>query len=204
MKYIPGYEARYSVTKDGRIYSHITEQFLKTPLNQDGYPRVTLCIKGTRKYMLVHQAVLLTYIGPPNGLICRHLNGDPTDNHLENLTWGTPLENAADMVAHGRSLKGERNHFFGKSPVGSANSFYGKKHTDETKLKLRGPRPSMSGQNNPNSKLSLDDISEIHRLRELGLTQTQIASAVNTSQRTVCRILLKKKNDPNPSSIGHL
>jgi hypothetical protein len=45
----------------------------------------------------VHHAVLLTYVGPrPDGHEGRHLNDDPTDNRVENLSWGTRLQNADD------------------------------------------------------------------------------------------------------------
>jgi len=45
---------------------------------------------------------LETSVGPcPEGHVTRHLNGDPTDNRLENLRWGTRSENQRDSVKHG-------------------------------------------------------------------------------------------------------
>ena len=47
--------------------------------------------------------VLSAFRGPrPEGQCCRHLNGDFTDNRLGNLAWGTPKDNAQDMIRHGR------------------------------------------------------------------------------------------------------
>ena len=40
---------------------------------------------------------------------CRHLDGDPTNNGLYNLAWGTSAENSSDTIRHGRSNTGERN-----------------------------------------------------------------------------------------------
>jgi hypothetical protein len=60
----------------------------------------------------VHQLVLEAFVGPcPPGLECRHLDGDPTNNELWNLCWGTRTENMEDMVRHGRAgkVKGEAN-----------------------------------------------------------------------------------------------
>jgi hypothetical protein len=39
---------------------------------------------------------------------CRHLDGNRSNNRLDNLAWGTPLENGADKARHG-TAKGERN-----------------------------------------------------------------------------------------------
>lgn len=50
---------------------------------------------------LVHHLVLDAFTGPrPEGLECRHLNGNPSDNRLSNLRWGTVEENRADSVRH--------------------------------------------------------------------------------------------------------
>jgi len=40
---------------------------------------------------------------------CRHINGNPANNRLDNLLWGTPTENAADRDLHGTTARGERN-----------------------------------------------------------------------------------------------
>jgi hypothetical protein len=60
--------------------------------------------KGGHLYVLirnrrlrVHHAVLLTFVGPrPDGQIGLHGDDDPTNNAVENLSWGTRLDNAAD------------------------------------------------------------------------------------------------------------
>jgi hypothetical protein len=58
----------------------------------------------------VHRLILTTFVGPrPKGMVCRHLDGNPGNNALSNLRWGTPKENAADSIAHGTRAAGERN-----------------------------------------------------------------------------------------------
>lgn len=53
----------------------------------------------------IHRLVLDAFAGPrPEGMECRHLNGDPKDNRLRNLVWGTRAENMAD-----RTRLGEHN-----------------------------------------------------------------------------------------------
>lgn len=51
----------------------------------------------------VHRLVLEAFVGQPpfEGAETRHINGDPTDNRLANLRWGTHAENMADMLRHG-------------------------------------------------------------------------------------------------------
>jgi hypothetical protein len=57
---------------------------------------------GRIGYRFVHRLVLEAFVGPcPEGMECRHLDGDPANNRLENLRWGTHRENAADQVRHG-------------------------------------------------------------------------------------------------------
>ncbi len=57
---------------------------------------------GFYRMRYVHQLVLEAFVGPcPSGLECRHLDGNPDNNQLENLRWGTRLENMADKKLHG-------------------------------------------------------------------------------------------------------
>jgi len=63
-----------------------------------GYPHIVAANKVSRK---VHKLVLLAFSGPrPNGHECRHLNGDKSDNRIENLEWGTHTQNMADRKLH--------------------------------------------------------------------------------------------------------
>jgi hypothetical protein len=65
-----------------------------------GYVGVRLRKAGRRTR--AHSLVLETFVGPcPDGMECCHENGVRTDNRLENLRWGTPLDNGRDRVRHG-------------------------------------------------------------------------------------------------------
>lgn len=72
---------------------------------------VTVCFRsGPRNHVrYVHRLVLELFVGPcPDGMECRHVNGNPSDNRLENLSWGTKAENTADQLAHGKRRFGEQ------------------------------------------------------------------------------------------------
>lgn len=50
-----------------------------------------------KKRLRVHHAVLLTYVGPRGqGQIGLHSDDNPLNNTVENLSWGTRLDNATD------------------------------------------------------------------------------------------------------------
>lgn len=58
----------------------------------------------------VNRLVLEAFVGmPEEGQVCRHLNGDKTDNKLTNLCWGTPAQNSADREKHGNTKHGSAN-----------------------------------------------------------------------------------------------
>ena len=74
----------YKVTKDGQIFSTITNKVLKQRLNKDGYFDIKL--KG--KTYKVHRLVGLTYIINHNNLSqINHIDGIKTNNNLSNLEW---------------------------------------------------------------------------------------------------------------------
>lgn len=106
----------YSVTKDGRVWSRITNKWLSLAIGSTGYPTVIL-YRGTcqeKKQFNIHELVLSTFVSSrPKGLECRHLNGNRQDSRLCNLRWGTRRENHEDALKHkthqGLKNKGE-NH----------------------------------------------------------------------------------------------
>ncbi len=108
MKDIPRFP-NYAITRDGRVWSkkRTTTKggWLKPGRHKFGYPQVGLCKNSKRYQCCIHHIVLETYVGPcPEGMECRHLNGDPTDNRLGNLCWGTRAENHYDAVKHGTHI----------------------------------------------------------------------------------------------------
>ncbi len=105
MKPINGFK-NYTVTSDGRVWSRhrkgVKGRWLKTATHRSGHLYVSLCVNGKQFYRHIHRLVLEAYVGPrPAGMECRHLNGNPTDNQLDNLCWGTRSENIQDAIQHG-------------------------------------------------------------------------------------------------------
>lgn len=109
---IPGYEGRYDVSDHGRVRSWLPWRNTPVPrvlkpyyaTARGGYPTVRLqSNQGQEPSACIHRLVMLAFVGPmPDGQEVRHLDGDPTNNRLSNLTYGTSSENARDMVRHGR------------------------------------------------------------------------------------------------------
>jgi hypothetical protein len=90
--------------------------------------------KGFENFF-VHRLVLIAFIGPcPDGMEGCHEDGNPGNNRLSNLRWGTHQSNQQDMRRHGRTKIGES----------SPNA----KHTVEEVLAIRldiknGVKPSI-------------------------------------------------------------
>ena len=97
------------VSDDGTfLFVRRRDQWVQHALSaRDGlYLSVRLFGKSRR----VHRLVLEAFVGvSPAGAVTRHLNGDHRDNRIENLAWGTRLENHRDMIDHGTSPRGERH-----------------------------------------------------------------------------------------------
>lgn len=106
MKEIPNFPGQYA-TEEGEIYSIRSGELKLKPqrLDTKGYLRVNLkdgSCPVKDKQINVHTAVLMAFVGPkPDGMECRHLNGNCCDNRLVNLCWGTHQENMQDQVRHG-------------------------------------------------------------------------------------------------------
>ena len=103
MKEIPRFPDYYA-DEMGSIYSAkygTLRELSRTP-RDDGYVHVVLRRDNKSFNFLLHQLILLTFIGPcPRGMECCHINGDKSDCRLENLHWETSSKNAKDRVKHG-------------------------------------------------------------------------------------------------------
>lgn len=103
-KDVIGYEGYYQVSNHGNV-RHIYNGILKlTQRNKSaGYLCVHLSVRGQSKVMAVHRLVAEAFIGSqPIDHEVRHLDGNPQNNYLGNIVWGTKKENRKDRTLHGR------------------------------------------------------------------------------------------------------
>lgn len=107
---IPGLEG-YSISADGKIWSDRSGRYLRPHAMPSGHLVASLRRDGTAHTELVHRLVALTFIGPPppNSEVC-HNDGDPGNNRLENLRYGTRSENVLDQVRHGVHNNASKTH----------------------------------------------------------------------------------------------
>lgn len=109
-KDIPGYEGLYQVSDLGNVLSsRFSGQFLKPNRHRDGYLKVYLHKNGARSVRFVHRLVAEAFLGLSD-LDVRHNNGNPSDNRLLNIRYGTPSENAMDSVVHGTHAQARKTH----------------------------------------------------------------------------------------------
>lgn len=138
----PGHEG-YEVSNHGRVRSldRVIENPLPTGLIRrqrvrgkllkqwhakcGGYAKVSLGrVDGKSRQKYVHRIVMEAFIGPlPSGAQTRHLNGDPTDNRLANLAYGTQSENMQDMLGHGRHNYAHRTKYANGHEFSPSNTY---------------------------------------------------------------------------------
>lgn len=122
-KSIEGWSS-YEVSSQGRVKSlrrtadifvngvwkkrTVPERILKPSKNSKlGHLRVDLQ-ENTRKWKIgVHQLVALTFIpNPKNFPFVLHDDGNPANNCVVNLKWGTAMQNTDDRHRHGTTSRG--------------------------------------------------------------------------------------------------
>lgn len=110
--------ADYSVSAGGKIMrtardmrGRLSGQPLKPSRDKDGYLRVHLFSRGSKRTLKVHRVVCEAFHGPrPEGKHdVAHGDGDHLNNAAANLRWATQKENAADRDLHNRTARGDRH-----------------------------------------------------------------------------------------------
>ena len=91
---IKDYEDTYAVSNLGRVKNIKTGRILKQFKDKDDYMLVTLYKDGKRKTHKVHRLVLSNFKANPDNKPCvNHLDENPSNNNLNNLSWCTYKEN---------------------------------------------------------------------------------------------------------------
>jgi hypothetical protein len=125
-KEIPGFEGLYEASTYGRIKSLPKEWLtgkgkgiikkhngkILNQFNCKDYKRLTLYRhKSGQKSWSVHRLIALTFIPNPNNYPdVMHLDDNPSNNHVDNLRWGTEDHNMKDMLKKGRFPSGFNSH----------------------------------------------------------------------------------------------
>lgn len=134
----------YSITSDGQVFSHrrrfgkgkgngggviIDNAYCRTMnpyVGHGGYLYVSVSTKRGQRSVAIHTLLLDAFIGKrPKNKETRHLDGNPLNNNLTNICYGSRKENAADKVKHGRSHNKE---IFNKQQILQIRDF----HKNET------------------------------------------------------------------------
>lgn len=119
-----GYEGFYEVSSFGAVRSvdrHVVDKQGRTrflrgiqirPQAQiSGHLSAGLTRNGRKNTQRVHTLVMAAFKGPrPPGMEVRHLDGDPTNNKVGNLEYGTSSENKLDTYLHKRIPVGQDSH----------------------------------------------------------------------------------------------
>jgi hypothetical protein len=106
----------YLIYEDGRVWSKITNKYLKNCLNNDGYYRVGLFNNKKKKFYSIHRLLALHFIpNPDNKDFVDHIDRNKTNNSLENLRWATRSENNQNTGLRKDNKLGEKYIHFEKA-----------------------------------------------------------------------------------------
>ena len=157
------YDGLYQVSRDGRVFSLVTNKWLKPRSAGNGYHAVMLYKDKKGKNFLVHRLVAEAFVERPLEKSCvNHIDGDKTNNSAENLEWVTYSENmyhSSRMGLHAGS--------------------------DIQKAAARKNGKVMR-------KLTDDQAATVHKLYADGMLQREIAKQFGMSQSQISAILLGK------------
>lgn len=95
-KDVSGFEGLYQVSNFGRVRSlkFGKEKMMEGGITNKGYLQVTLSLNGRVKRYQVHRLVADVFISNPNNLPqVNHIDGNKTNNNVENLEWVTAKQN---------------------------------------------------------------------------------------------------------------
>lgn len=102
--YLDGYESKYKISNDGRIWSEYLNGYLKPYYSRGGYMRVKVNFGERNKKFMVHRLVAMAFI--PNNDVNKtqvdHIDSNRVNNNVNNLRWVTPKQNTQHSIKFGK------------------------------------------------------------------------------------------------------
>lgn len=99
---IIGYESHYEISNLGRVRNKRTGRFIVTKQGKLGYPKVNLWKSNKYKTILIHRLIGIHFIpNPLNYKEINHIDGNRTNNSIENLEWVSRKQNCIHAVETG-------------------------------------------------------------------------------------------------------
>lgn len=133
---VVGYEGLYEVSDQGKVRAlarttprgnHRKAWMLSPDDGPRGHLRVQLRDAEYEPRKIFVHVLVLTAFGTPRPwpeAECRHLDGDPTNNTIGNLRWGSRSENALDRVRHGNDAMARKTHCPQGHPYDAVNTYW--------------------------------------------------------------------------------
>lgn len=116
----------YEVSDQGRVrsYKGKSPRILRPCVNPLGYHNQTLSVGGRPLFTTAHVLVMTAFVGPrPKGMDIRHLDGNPANNALTNLRYGTRAENMQDKRLHGTNANLNKTECPSGHPYNERNTY---------------------------------------------------------------------------------
>ena len=103
---IKGWEGLYEINKNGEVRNAKNKNTIVGDINNCGYYRVLLYNQGQRKRYFRHRLVAEHFLDKPEGKdFVNHIDGDKSNNSLENLEWVSQSENEKHAFENGLKQK---------------------------------------------------------------------------------------------------